>query len=86
MQIRPYDPADEDAVVALWERCGLTRPWNDPRKDIRRKLRVRPDLSWSESSTGPSSARSWLGTTGIAAGSTTSAWTQPISDTGSAGP
>jgi ribosomal protein S18 acetylase RimI-like enzyme len=44
MQIRPYDPADEDAVVALWERCGLTRPWNDPRKDIRRKLRVRPDL------------------------------------------
>lgn len=44
MQIRPYRPADEDAVVALWERCDLTRPWNDPRKDIRRKLAVRPDL------------------------------------------
>jgi ribosomal protein S18 acetylase RimI-like enzyme len=44
VEIRPYDPADEDAVVVLWERCGLTRPWNDPRKDIRRKLRVRPDL------------------------------------------
>ena len=43
MQIRPFEPADEAAVVALWERCGLTRPWNDPRKDIRRKLRVRPD-------------------------------------------
>jgi ribosomal protein S18 acetylase RimI-like enzyme len=41
--IRPFDPADEDAVVALWERCGLTRPWNDPRKDIRRKLAVRPE-------------------------------------------
>jgi len=25
---------DIDAVVALWERCGLTRPWNDPRADI----------------------------------------------------
>lgn len=30
------DIADDDveAVVALWERCGLTRPWNDPRADI----------------------------------------------------
>ena len=44
MDIRPFEPADEDAVIALWERCGLTRPWNDPRKDVRRKLRVRPDL------------------------------------------
>ncbi len=44
MLIRPFEPADEGAVVALWERCGLTRPWNDPRKDIRRKLAVRPDL------------------------------------------
>jgi ribosomal protein S18 acetylase RimI-like enzyme len=43
MHIRPFEPADEAAVVALWERCGLTRPWNDPRKDIRRKLAVRPD-------------------------------------------
>lgn len=44
MNIRPFGPADEDAVVALWERCGLTRPWNNPRKDIRRKLAVRADL------------------------------------------
>ena len=44
MDIRPFNPEDEPAVVALWERCGLTRPWNDPRKDIRRKLQVRPDL------------------------------------------
>ncbi|MBO0698238.1 MAG: GNAT family acetyltransferase, partial [Zavarzinella sp.] len=44
MHIRPFQPADEDQVVALWERCNLTRPWNDPRKDIRRKLAVRPDL------------------------------------------
>jgi ribosomal protein S18 acetylase RimI-like enzyme len=44
MHIRPFAAADENAVIALWERAGLTRSWNDPRKDIRRKLRVRPDL------------------------------------------
>jgi ribosomal protein S18 acetylase RimI-like enzyme len=38
MEIRAFEPPDEDAVVALWERCSLTRPWNNPRKDIRRKL------------------------------------------------
>lgn len=42
--IRPYQSEDEEAVIDLWERCELTRPWNDPRKDIRRKLEVRPDL------------------------------------------
>jgi ribosomal protein S18 acetylase RimI-like enzyme len=36
-EIRSFRPADEDAVVALWEACGLTRPWNDPRRDIERK-------------------------------------------------
>jgi ribosomal protein S18 acetylase RimI-like enzyme len=25
---------DIDAIVALWQRCDLTRPWNDPRADI----------------------------------------------------
>ena len=34
----------EAAVIALWGRCGLLRPWNDPRKDIRRKLHVQPEL------------------------------------------
>ncbi len=31
------EPEDLDipAVVRLWERCGLTRPWNDPVDDIR---------------------------------------------------
>ena len=42
--VRPFELPDEPAVIALWERCGLTRSWNDPRKDIRRKLDVRPDL------------------------------------------
>ncbi|PZE65342.1 GNAT family acetyltransferase [Curtobacterium sp. MCBD17_021] len=42
--IRPFRPADTDAVVALWESCGLVRPWNDPRRDIARKLTVQPEL------------------------------------------
>lgn len=44
MQVRPFDPPDEGQVVALWEACGLTRPWNDPRRDIARKLAVQPEL------------------------------------------
>lgn len=44
MTIRPYVEADEQAVISLWERCGLTRPWNDPRKDIARKLAVQREL------------------------------------------
>ena len=34
LTIRDYAPADFDAVRALWQRCGLTRPWNDPAEDI----------------------------------------------------
>jgi ribosomal protein S18 acetylase RimI-like enzyme len=26
--------ADIAAVIALWQACGLTRPWNDPASDI----------------------------------------------------
>lgn len=26
--------ADVDETIALWQRCGLTRPWNDPVSDI----------------------------------------------------
>ena len=42
--IRRFDPSDTEAVVALWESCGLVRPWNDPRQDIARKLTVQPEL------------------------------------------
>jgi ribosomal protein S18 acetylase RimI-like enzyme len=44
MQIRTYREADEEAVVALWHACGLTRAWNDPHKDIARKLTVQREL------------------------------------------
>jgi ribosomal protein S18 acetylase RimI-like enzyme len=44
MQIRPYQPNDQAAVIALWEQCGLVRPWNAPKKDIERKLSIQPEL------------------------------------------
>ncbi len=43
IHIRPFQPADELGVVALWQACGLRRPQNDPRKDIARKLKVNPE-------------------------------------------
>ena len=44
MLIRAFKPGDEDAVLALWQACGLIHPWNDPRKDIARKQTVQPEL------------------------------------------
>lgn len=44
MDIRPFQPTDQDAVINLWHQCGLTRPWNDPAKDIQRKLTIQPEL------------------------------------------
>ena len=44
MLLRPFLPADEEAVISLWEKCGLVVPHNDPHKDIARKLRVSPEL------------------------------------------
>ena len=44
LDIRPFDVADTEPVVALWHAAGLTRPWNDPHRDIERKLAVQPEL------------------------------------------
>ena len=44
VRVRSFASADEAAVVDLWQRCDLTRPWNDPRKDIQRKLRVQAEM------------------------------------------
>ena len=44
MIIRAYELNDEPAVIALWQECGLTRPWNDPHRDIARKLTEQPEL------------------------------------------
>ncbi len=44
MNIRPFLLQDIDAVVQVWRDCQLVVPWNDPYKDIQRKLQVHPDL------------------------------------------
>jgi ribosomal protein S18 acetylase RimI-like enzyme len=44
LKIRVFERSDELAVIELWQRCNLTRPWNNPKKDILRKLQVQPDL------------------------------------------
>ena len=42
--IRPFKEGDEEALVSLWNMCKLTVPWNNPYKDIARKLKVQSDL------------------------------------------
>ena len=44
VQIRAFKSDDQEAVIALWRQCDLVRPWNDPKRDIQRKLQVRSDL------------------------------------------
>jgi ribosomal protein S18 acetylase RimI-like enzyme len=34
LAIAPIADGDIPAVIALWQACGLTRPWNDPAADI----------------------------------------------------
>jgi ribosomal protein S18 acetylase RimI-like enzyme len=42
--VRAYRETDEARVIELWMIAGLLRPWNDPKKDIARKLKVQRDL------------------------------------------
>ena len=42
--IRHYIDSDQEKVIQLWKLCNLTRSWNDPIKDIQRKLTVQKDL------------------------------------------
>ncbi|MFP7759894.1 GNAT family acetyltransferase [Marisediminicola sp. LYQ134] len=44
MIIRSYRTDDTEAVVALWRETDLTRPWNDPYRDIERSVAERPEL------------------------------------------
>jgi hypothetical protein len=34
LSIAPIADSDVADVIALWQACGLTRPWNDPSADI----------------------------------------------------
>ena len=42
--IRQFKEGDEEALVSLWNMCKLTVPWNNPYKDIARKLKVQSEL------------------------------------------
>ena len=44
LEIRTAIAADHERILELWEACGLTRPWNDPRGDLARKLAHDPEL------------------------------------------
>ena len=44
MKIRPFEIGDSEAVIALWRACNLVVSWNDPQRDIERKLQVQPEL------------------------------------------
>lgn len=42
--VRAFREADEARVIELWMFAGLIKPWNDPHKDIARKLKVQREL------------------------------------------
>ena len=42
--IRQFVIADSEDVAALWQECNLVVSWNDPQKDIDRKMKVNPEL------------------------------------------
>ena len=44
IKIRAYQDNDREQVISLWETCKLTRPWNDPNKDLDRKKGVGNEL------------------------------------------
>ena len=44
MKIRPFDTSDKASVVRLWTDCGLVVPWNNPQRDIQRKLKIHPEM------------------------------------------
>ena len=46
LSYRDFVADDTGSVVALWQVCGLTRPWNDPYKDIARKMADRNGAFW----------------------------------------
>jgi len=44
MNIRQFTAQDTDQVIALWQECELTRPWNNPALDIDRKQQLGDSL------------------------------------------
>ena len=44
LRIRAYIPTDDIAIIALWHRCGLVVPQNNPQKDIAAKRQYQSEL------------------------------------------
>ncbi|MDN3681314.1 GNAT family acetyltransferase [Vibrio tapetis subsp. quintayensis] len=44
MKIREFKIEDTETIVALWTKCDLVKPWNNPYKDITTKLAQGADL------------------------------------------
>ena len=44
MEVRSFSIENEQAVIAIWQKCDLVRPWNNPHLDIQRKLKVNREL------------------------------------------
>jgi len=44
VKIRCFEKPDAHAVIRLWHDCNLVVPWNNPAKDIQRKLDVGAEL------------------------------------------
>jgi ribosomal protein S18 acetylase RimI-like enzyme len=38
LRIRMFGPQDREALIALWKACDLLRDWNDPDRDVDRKV------------------------------------------------
>ncbi len=44
LQIRQFKAEDKTSVIRLWHDCNLVVPWNNPAKDIQRKLEAGAEL------------------------------------------
>src|SRR6185503_3479776 len=42
--VRAFRDTDEARVIELWTLAGLVRAWNDPKRDIERKLQAQREL------------------------------------------
>ena len=42
--IRQFKQEDEKQLVQLWNDCKLVVPWNNPHRDIQRKVKIQPEL------------------------------------------
>ncbi len=41
---RKFKKSDTEEVIKLWKKCKLIVPWNDPFKDVNRKLSIKDNL------------------------------------------